>query len=150
MAKKNEGGAAVAENPVALVLKQMGEHAEMIRNDDDQDVSTQLTSHMDTFAQGDVYITKIDALPDGVEEITPVAQLAPGETQGSRHLLAHLDGVKMFRRKTMRECDGPILQLTKVNDITHPEHGNACNIQPGFYAISYQQTGDQIRRRVRD
>jgi len=146
---KNAGGVAVA-NPVAKVLKEMGAHAEKIRNDDDQDVSMLLANEHDTFAQGDVYITKLNALPKEIEEITPVAKLAPGETQGSRHELAHLDGVRMYRRKTMQECDGPLLQFTKPNDITHPEHGNVVNIPPGFYAITYQQTGDQIRRRVRD
>lgn len=145
--------ATKAASPVTLNerLETMASHAKRTANDDDVDVSGVLKKFPDTYAQGDVYITRLDALPSGVTEMKDMQrQLAPGETQGSRHLLRHLDGVKMYKRNSAQECDGPVLQLTQVNDIEHPEHGNLCNIAPGFYAITYQQTGDQMRRRVRD
>ncbi len=44
--------------------------------------------------QGDVYITRLDALPASCAmEANPSAQLAPGTTQGSRHCLKSLRSV---------------------------------------------------------
>ena len=150
--KKQPKQAAVA------VLQELAVHAAKVCSDADVDASNLFKAVMDTFPQGDVYITYLgknmaDAaavINEKLTEIPLVQQLAPGNTQGSRHLLRHLTGVQMFRRPNPQECDGAILVLNKSNDICHPEHGNLVNIPPGVYGVTYQQTGDQIRRRVRD
>lgn len=159
VASARAGGAVVAGRTATQVLQDIALHADNIKNDADVDASNMFTKTMQAFAQGDVYIVFLGETmeaakgPGKLDAITVTEfqqQLAPGDTQGSRHELAHADGVVMYRRNSAQECDGPILHLTKPNDITHPEHGNLVNIPPGVYGIVYQQTGDQLRRRVRD
>ena len=106
----------------------------------------------DSVRQGDVYITLIESVPKkSVRQKKWDLQLAPGNTQGSRHILDSEDGVECYVLAEVSEFDGPILLLQKQREVTHPEHGNWI-LPPGTYAISYQRTQDALnrQRRVRD
>lgn len=106
----------------------------------------------DAVRQGDVYITLLDGVPDGCEkQKTWDTQLAPGTTQGSRHVLDSRVGVTCYLLPSPSEFDGPVLVLTKKREVTHPEHGHWI-LPPGVYGISYQRTQDALdrQRRVAD
>lgn len=104
----------------------------------------------DYFRQGDVYITYLSAVPNDLVAVAkPERQLAPGNTQGSRHILDSLDGVKMFVKPNPTELDGPVLELTKERVVTHPEHGDV-SLPCGVYATTYQRTFADELRRVKD
>lgn len=108
----------------------------------------------DYVRQGDIYITKIgkrDIPGNAVPMKKPLVQLAPGDTQGSRHCLTTLDGVTMLEIPGDSDYGGPIIELAKPNTIEHPEHGH-CKLPAGIYAITYQRTEDAEgrRRRVQD
>ena len=120
--------------------------AEKIRNDQTQRFS-EAASISDVWRQGDVYIELLAGVPHGaVHENKPNLQLAPGTTQGSRHILDSLAGVTMYRLATPTVLDGPILDVATERTITHPEHGNII-LPPGVYGITYQRAfGDDLRR----
>lgn len=102
--------------------------------------------------QGDVYIVLLDNVPAGfVRQTTWDRQLAPGTTQGSRHVLDSQDGVEYYARPNATEFTGPVLVITDIREITHPEHGHWI-LPPGIYGISYQRTQDVLdqQRRVAD
>ena|SRR6185295_20223798 len=122
--------------------------AEKIRNDEPQRFP-EAASPGDTWRQGDLYIEALEGLPNGaVELVGPerVKQLAPGTTQGSRHILDSLDGVTMYRLPDATVLNGPLLVTTKERTIEHPEHGNVV-LPPGAYGITYQrQFAEELRR----
>lgn len=98
----------------------------------------------DFVRQGDLYLYRVE-LPGDVEPIAAVKQLAPGNTQGSRHELDSLDGVTMHRLRDANPLQGPILTLREQRTLTHPEHGH-ITLQPGCYAVTYQRThADEVR-----
>lgn len=109
----------------------------------------------DTVRQGDVFITLMKSTPMIPQVCQPVEkpskQLAPGNTQGSRHCIKSLRGVKVYQLTNANPYDGPIISSAKTMEITHPEHGNWI-LPPGCYAISYQRTEDSegLIRRVQD
>lgn len=120
--------------------------AESIKSDDTQRFP-EAASAGDTFRQGDIYIEKIAAVPASAERVRkPDAQLAPGTTKGSRHVLDSLDGVTMYRVANPSPLDGPIIDVATEREVTHPEHGNVI-LPAGVYAITYQRAwADEIRR----
>ena len=76
----------------------------------------------------------------------PAAQLAPGTTRGSRHILDSLDGVELYIVKDADALTGPLVVTLKERVVTHPEHGDVI-LPPGCYAITYQRAyADELRR----
>lgn len=101
--------------------------------------------------QGDVYFWKLASLPRDVVEVEPYAQLAPGQTLGSRHCLASLRGVRMFQKKNAGPLDGPIILFDALGTATHPTHGDIVNIPAGsIVRITYQQMYADTPRRAID
>ena len=101
--------------------------------------------------QGDVAIIRIAGVPAGCTEVKPEAQLAPGTTKGSRHILASLEGVEMYRLSNPTPLDGPIMVLKKGGEVTHPEHGNVVLLEnEATYHIRYQRAYAEELRRVED
>jgi hypothetical protein len=136
---------------VDKAIKQIQSQAESIKNDAPQ-TFPEAASPGDTFRQGDIYITLLDRVPDGAVKIMhPLKQLAPGTTQGSRHCLDSMAGVKMFRLAAPTQLDGPVIVTTKPRTITHPEHGDVA-LPAGCYGIRYQRDLDaeERERRVQD
>lgn len=126
------------------------ERAEEIRNDGDHRIETM--SAGDAWAQGDVAIIALDAVPaDAMLDESPSAQLAPGNTQGSRHLLDSLDGLRLFARTggEATPLAGPVIEAERRFSVTHPEHGNV-SLPPGVYQVRYQRAFAEELRRVQD
>jgi hypothetical protein len=106
----------------------------------------------DTIRQGDVYVTLLAAVPTGYQKQAKWnQQLAPGTTQGSRHVLDSKTGTTCYIHPSASEFDGPVLLLKQERELTHPEHGNWI-LPPGIYGITYQRTQDALeqQRRVAD
>ena len=123
-------------------------HAEKIKNDQEHDLRSSMEVN-DAWAQGDLLIRKIPSIPEDVELCEFERQLAPGNTQGSRHCLRSETGVKLFRLLGPNALEGPIFELQCDNAVDHPEHGNVL-LGPGIYAIEHQRALADELRRVRD
>lgn len=136
------------ETPTAV--RELATHGEKIKNDSPQRFP-EAGSPGDFVRQGDVYITLLDRVPAKAKKIEPRPQLAPGNTQGSRHCLDKLTGIEMYELEQPSAYDGPVLSATEEVTVTHPEHGNWI-LPPGTYGITYQRTGESEdrARRVQD
>lgn len=110
----------------------------------------------DCIPQGDLYFVIVDAVPAEYAEITDPTdmdrQLVPGNTQGARHCLESLDGVRLFRPASWPEVEfgGPCLVPTSRDAVTlHPTHG-PVTVPVGLIALCvYQRSLDEIERRER-
>lgn len=99
---------------------------------------------------GDLYFTKMAAVPAGAKLIEkPDPQLAPGTTQGSRHILDSLHGVKVYAVANPTPLDGPVLDVATERTVGHPEH-KPIVLEPGVYACTHQRAYAQELRRVAD
>ena len=97
--------------------------------------------------QGDLYFCKLADVPADAIRAQPYAQLAPGESLGSRHCLDSLAGVQMFHLLTPGPLDGPVLVLSQARTVTHPEHGHITFPAGACMQVTYQRLyGDTVRR----
>lgn len=113
----------------------------------------------DCIRQGDLYLVIVDSPPTGYVPIAKPTevdkQLVPGNTEGARHCLDSLAGVKLFRPQKWDEesLDGPCFTLTKERKVLHPTHG-PVTIPAGMTVFCrYQREFDkeqQRERRTRD
>jgi hypothetical protein len=143
--------------------KQMAVASESIVNNEprtftDADFPVGTTAH-----QGDLILVRIESLPSSAKKRAN-RQLADGNTQGSRHILA--PGCKVF------DCDGneivasiaavcrgvtldakyvgPVFQTVKGKaDLDHPEHGNHLYRGDMTIACVYQRNLDAENREQR-
>jgi hypothetical protein len=130
-------------------FRSVQQQAEKIKSDEPHRFP-EAASANDYHRQGDVLIWKLDAMPAGcVLDTKPNAQLAPGDTQGSRHILDSLAGVEIFQRQQRDALQGPILRTSTERTITHPEHGDVI-LPAGCYEITYQRQFAEELRRVQD
>lgn len=127
-------------------LRAVQSSAEKIRSNQPQRFP-EAASPGDVFRQGDVYVELLDRLPAGVKFVkNPSPQLAPGTTQGSRHVLDSLDGVQVYALDGADVLTGPVIHCREERTITHPEHGHVI-LPPGVYGITYQRAfADELRR----
>lgn len=105
--------------------------------------------------QGDLKLTVIDKIPDGFELVKKPTdidrQLVPGNTQGARHCLDSLAGVKLYRPTIWPDSGlvGPCFVLTEERTIEHPTHGHVT-IPAGFtIQCGYQREWDAEQKRER-
>jgi hypothetical protein len=103
----------------------------------------------DWVRQGDIKITFMAGVPDGATPGKQEAQLAPGTTKGSRHILDSLEGVTCYDHPVKDVLQGPVLQLSQERTVTHPDHGHWV-LPPGTFNITYQRAYAEERRRVND
>lgn len=130
-------------------FQEIRQSAEAIRNDECQ-TFPESARDGDAARQGDVYVIFRDKLPEvdenRFEEFTAEAQVAPGNTQGSRHIWDSLEGVRMFRWigiwNERGETQGPFYVLDQPRTLTHPEHGDWL-FPAGVYEIRYQRKFDR-------
>ena len=123
--------------------------AETIKNDEPQRFP-EAASVGDVWRQGDVYIERLAGVPkNATVDAKTDMQLAPGTTQGSRHVLDSLQGVTMYRLAIPTVLDGPVLLTTEERTITHPEHGDVI-LPPGCYGVTYQRMFAAELRRQQD
>lgn len=128
-------------------LEKIRSTVERIKNSDTQTFPS-AASHGDTFRQGDLYLTYLSKMPENVQPRKFDAQLAPGNTQGSRHILSHYR-VEMYSLVGGSALDGPILKVSDEVTVTHPEHGHVI-LPAGIYAVTYQLDHAEELRRVQD
>ncbi len=130
-------------------FEQVQQKAESIKTDAPQRFP-EAASSGDTFRQGDIYVELLADVPaEAIRDTNPTAQLAPGTTRGSRHILDALDGVTMYRLENATVLEGPVLAVSCERTITHPEHGDLI-LPPGVYGITYQRQFATELRRVAD
>lgn len=120
---------------------------------------TEACSAGDCIRQGDLYLTLVEAVPDGYVRITkPKAadkQLVPGNTRGARHCLDSIKGVKLYRPAEWTEASmfGPCLVLTEERIVLHPVHGSVTVLAGQTVRCDYQRVWDaeqKQQRRARD
>ncbi|MGD9724681.1 MAG: hypothetical protein AB7O68_26505 [Pirellulales bacterium] len=116
----------------------------------------------DVVRQGDLYLVCLDAEPNG--EPAATKQLAPGTTQGSRHIatgdvsVRTVDAQEMVRRINALipkadippELVGPAVVCRSGVTITHPEHGDRSLPDGSSWATVYQREFAEEVRRVQD
>jgi hypothetical protein len=126
------------------VFNDVQSRAESIASDDERAIKTMDVG--DEVRQGDVYLTMIKANPDNAMEVhNPSKQLAPGQTQGSRHCLRSLAGLKIFKLLAPGPLDGPIIVADQPFTVEHPEHGDRT-LPDGTFAVTYQRGfSDELR-----
>ena len=129
------------------VYEEIKAGVESIKNDDCQSFP-EAASVGDYWRQGDIYITKLESIRSAGDVSIPdteIRQLAPGTTQGSRHIV---EGDATVYARSGDALTGPVV-VSKGCTITHPEHGNV-KLPPGVYGITYQRAYAEERRRVAD
>lgn len=100
------------------------------------------------WAQGDVGILRIEKLPSSacVIPAPPGGQIAPGNTQGSRHCVDS-DVATIYRVSDGDPLSDLCVVATEAWWLRHPEHAD-CKFQAGTYRILHQQ--NEQRQRVLD
>lgn len=131
---------------VTQVFEKIKETAESIKSDEPQRFS-EAANHLDFRRQGDIYIYFIDNIPKQFTKCEFEAQLAPGTTKGSRHILS--DEVAMFKNPNADVLTGPAFTNKSEVTIEHPEHGDVI-LPPGNYMVTYQRAFAEELRRVLD
>lgn len=117
----------------------------------------------DVVRQGDLYLVCLEALPAGGERAP--RQLAPGETQGSRHVaagecvvhrpasaaaVAQLIKTACRGAEVPAELVGPLVECLGETTIEHPEHGHRILPAGSVWAVVYQRAFGEEVRRVQD
>ena len=116
----------------------------------------------DVVRQGDLYLVCLESLPPGQKM---ARQLAPGNTQGSRHVaegqcavyqpsepaaVAKLIGTVCRGSEVPHQLIGPLVKCHGETTITHPEHGHRILPAGTVWATVYQRAYAEEVRRVQD
>ncbi len=103
------------------------------------------------FRQGDVFLTKIDAIPAGCKE-EDLSQdsrvvLAYGEVTGHAHAIARDPETKVLPARAWSAGAERFIQVMEKTALRHEEHA-AIPLEPGIYKVGHQQeyTPAEIRR----
>lgn len=117
----------------------------------------------DVVRQGDLYLVCLGDMPEGAE--SKERQLAPGSTQGSRHIakgrcrilvpkdrssVAELIARVVRGAAIPDELVGPVIRCVGDVTIEHPEHGHKCLPKGSMWAVVYQRALAKEIRRVQD
>lgn len=107
----------------------------------------------DGIRQGDLYLKIVAAVPSDYKLTEkPTLQLVPGTTEGARHCLDSLKGVKVFLPADFGDADslaGPCLVLAEERTVEHPVHGNVTLPAGVTVLCGYQREYDAELRRGR-
>jgi hypothetical protein len=143
-------------------FQQVQETAEKVKNDETAVIGTM--SAGDCLRQGDLFIVCLKSLP-AKRMPTKNRQLAPGTSQGSRHVLAGdceiFEADKEQCMAAVREAlapasvelhavlMGPVFRTIGETTVEHPEHGWRVLPAGECFAVIYQrQFGEEVRRQV--
>lgn len=149
-----------------LTVEKIQAHAESIADGTHESIHpgmafrfSEASTSGDGVWQGDLGIEIVSEVPKEYVRVAKTKaidrKLVPGATEGSRHELDSLKGVKIYRPETWNEesLQGPCLVFTQERVITHPKHGHVT-IPDGFTVLlRYQREFDkelQQERRTRD
>jgi hypothetical protein len=115
----------------------------------------------DVAHQGDVYVVRVEKREDVYRlnrllgparergEKTGNRQVAPGETMGSRHVVAG-KGVTMYAPAPgASPLEGPTIEAEREWSLDHPEHARH-GFGPGTYVVTFQRELAEEIRRVQD
>jgi len=120
----------------------------------------------DVVRHGDVYLVCLDSMPKGTP--TQNMQLAPGNTQGSRHILADpndnnkpanvniVNGWDWHSIDCLKEFTlhhaliGPAFECKSATEVTHPEHQHKILPEGTVWGTIYQRQHAEEVRRVMD
>lgn len=133
--------------------------AERIRNDERQTIGT--VSAGDVIRQGDLYIVALGKKPAFQLEPISERQLAPGTTQGSRHVVS--GEAKLFTPDEPAAAElvnrlvvgatvdprlvGPVFLAGSECELQHPEHGDFALPRDEWFLTVYQRAhADDVRR----
>lgn len=110
--------------------------------------------HGDAGAQGDLVIICIDKVPSGYKLAKNLEaadmQLVPGNTEGAKHCLDSLEGVKLYRKQGDDDSlDGPCVRVAVDRVITHPKHGHWTIPAGRLVKIEYAREFDAEQKRER-
>lgn len=140
--------------------KQVQRRAEAIRNDEADAIGA--IAPGDVVRQGDIYVIALDVAPKK-RQAFPGRQLAPGTSQGSRHVVvgecdlyepdqqfaASILARLVPTTRSHRQFFGPTIMARESITIEHPEHGDR-QFPPGIYQVTYQRTFAEEIRRTQD
>lgn len=116
----------------------------------------------DVVRQGDLYLVCLESLPEGVKH---KRQLAPGNSQGSRHIAEGKCSVYWPKSPVAvalliarasnidappTELIGPMVECIGETTIAHPEHGHRILPEGTSWAIVYQRAFAEEIRRAQD
>jgi len=101
--------------------------------------------------QGDVYLVVVEGVKAGAPVLN--RQLAPGETQGSRHIAEAPAQIFQSPGHPLKGIAsnallGPLVESAKTWNLAHPEHAHV-SLPPGQYQVVYQ-LDFAAQRRVQD
>lgn len=101
----------------------------------------------DVVRQGDIYLVCVSVINGGTE--TDNRQLAPGNTQGSRHVIK--GKAKIYTGSSFSGINsaliGPAFKCEKDVTVEHPEHGHKILPEGTSWQVVYQRAmADEIRR----
>lgn len=104
----------------------------------------------DALAQGDVAIELIAKIPHGAVEVPwrhGDFQLAPGNTQGSRHTIPakYRKTTKIFRVSDGDALSDLVIHSKAPFDVEHPEHADHIGYPTGCYRVHHEQN-EQLQR----
>ena len=139
----------VAEN----ALKKMANHIEKIEPGQPVQMSDAAVPG-DGIWQGDLGLEVLASVPSDCNLVAKASpQLVPGNTQGARHCLDSLEGVKVYLPPNWGEdandTRGPVLVLSETRTVKHPTHGEVT-IPKGFtIGCRYQREWDAVQRAER-
>ncbi len=97
--------------------------------------------------QGDVGFLRVTSTD--APQVPLQAQLAPGATRGSRHIINPESKCVLYRKRERDVAEGPVVEAISDLQVDHPDHGTVI-LPPGLYQIRYQRQIDdgQIHRMV--
>lgn len=152
--------ATKTKTKAATAYQRVASSAEAICNADPATIATM--SPGDVVRQGDLYLVALDVAPARAGEYDG-RQLAPGATQGSRHVVVgdcelftpdEADVAGILSRlvpatKGQRHFFGPVILARGPVTVEHPEHGHRT-VPAGIYLVTQQRTWAQEIRRAMD
>ena len=147
----------------ASTIERIQKHAAKIANGEHEKIKpgapvqlSEAASVGDAIRQGDLYLEVIAKVPSSHKVVKSPSdldrQLVPGNTQGAKHCLDSLDGVKLYRPKDWPEISGlvgPCLVLTEERTVMHPTHGHVVIAAGQTVLCSYQREWDAESRKAR-
>lgn len=151
----------MATQSVAKQIKAVAKSAESMHAAKKETIAT--ASPGDVVRQGDLYLVCLEAAVEG----RPVKsrQLAPGDTQGSRHVAVgdcrviesvSKPALAVLIRQLVRNAEvpeqlvGPVVECKGDTTIEHPEHGHRVLPAGSTWAVVYQRAYGEEVRRVQD
>lgn len=110
----------------------------------------------DLIWQGDFGVEVVSVIPPNYRDADSIKQLVPGNTVGSRHVLADTSTVSDFMLPDGWTSDasydgqwGPLFRAKEETVIEHPTHGDVTIAKGHLIRCRYQRNWDAQKKRER-